>query len=58
MKNLFLHIQRRVNNILAKQNYLWWGDRMGPAMMYSSSRSSVRNIAMNDCLCHMLFSAI
>ena len=49
MKNLFLHNQIRVNNILAKQNYLWLGDRMGPAMMYSSSRSSLRNIAMYYC---------
>ena len=50
MKNLFLHNRINVNNILAKQNYLWLGDRMGPAMKSSSSRSSRRNIAMFACI--------
>ena len=49
MKNLFLHNQIHLNNILAKQNFRWLGDRMGPAMMYSSSQSSLRNIAMYYC---------
>jgi hypothetical protein len=47
-----------VNNILAKQNFRWLRDRMGPAMMYSSSRSSLRNIAMHDCPNLMMFRAI
>ena len=36
MKNLFQHNHKRVNNISANQNYLSLGDRMGPAMTYSS----------------------
>ena len=54
MKNLFLHNQIHVNNILANQNYLWLVGRMGPAMMNSSSRSSLRNIAMSACIFLML----
>jgi hypothetical protein len=53
MKNLSLHNLIHGNNILAKQNYLWLVGRMGPAMMYSSSRSSLRSIAMHDCLWHI-----
>ena len=54
MKNLFLHNQIHVNNILANQNYLWLVGRMGPAMMYSSSQNSLRNIAMYACIFLMI----
>ena len=55
MKNLFLHNQKHVNNILANQNYQWLVDRMGPAMMYSSSQNSLRSIAMHDCLSLIIY---
>ena len=58
MKNLFLHNRIHVNNISAKQNYLWYGDRMGPAMMCSSSQNSLRSIAMHDCLSYILLRDI
>ena len=46
MKNQFLHSQTRENNNVAKQNSLYYGDRMAPAKQYNSIQSSQYNIAL------------